>query len=91
MYAAKTRRLEEDFFATIRTASGGAAWEHVRTNLGRKVAYAMMAKHWEGEGKIEHFRDTRTATAEDRNGARDSDGVLRNNIWAGYGEMSVYF
>lgn len=84
VYAARQRKPEENFFATIRTASGGSAMEHVRTNLGRKVAYAMIAKHWDGDGKIESFRDERQATYDDRQAiAQGSDGILRKNIWAG--------
>ena len=91
-YGYKTRKPDENFFASIRTVNGGSAWEHVRTNLGRKVAYAMIAKHWDGEGKIEDFRDQRQATSYDREGlAQGSDGVLRVNIWAGYSTRNESF
>lgn len=84
-YGYASRKREENFFASIRTNSGGSAWEHVRTNLGRRVAYAMIAKHWAGEGRIEHFRDDHTATAYDREGIEQgSDGILRTNPYAGY-------
>lgn len=84
MFTAKNRLTEENFFATIRTTSGGSVWEHVRTNRGRASAYAMIAKHWGEEGKIENFRDVNTMNAEDREGlSQGSDGVLRVNIWAG--------
>ena len=74
-----TKRIpQRNYFADIRTISGGYCWEHVRTNLGRKTAYAMIAKHWEGEGKIESFRDDDTATPDDLRGvAEGSDGALR--------------
>lgn len=92
MYALKQRKPEENFFASIRTASGGSCWEHVRTNLGRKVAYAMIAKHWDGEGKIESFRDQRQATSYDRAGLEQgSDGILRKNIWAGHSTRNESF
>lgn len=91
MYAIKARVPEENYFAFVRTANGGSAWEHVRTNRGRKVAYAMIAKHWEGEGKIESFRDQRSATDEDRANARQSDGILRRNIWAGHEDAPSQF
>ncbi len=91
VYAARQRRPEQDFFATITTTNGGVAWEHVRTNLGPKVAYAMIAKHWDGHGKITDFRHDHRATREDKEAARDSDGILRENIWAGYGEMATYY
>ena len=69
---------QRNYFADIRTISGGSCWEHVRTTLGRKTAYAMIAKHWEGEGKIESFRDDDTATPLDLQGiAEGSDGALR--------------
>lgn len=90
VYALRQRRPEQDFFATITTENGGSAWEHVRTNLGPKVAYAMIAKHWDGFGKITEFRYDRRATAEDRSWARESDGTLRENIWAGCGEMRAF-
>lgn len=83
MYAAKSRTPDQNYFATIRTASGGSSYAHVRTNLGRKVAYAMIARHWGDDGKIEHFRDETNMTRDDRDVlAQGSDGVLRVNIWA---------
>lgn len=86
VYAAKSRAPEQNYFASIRTASGGSAWEHVRTNLGRKVAYAMIAKHWGDDGKIESFRDENQMIGYDREGlSQGSDGVLRTNVWAGCG------
>lgn len=85
IYAARTRRPEQDYFADIRFSNGATGWEHVRTNLGRKVAYAMIAKHYGDYAKIESFRDENTATDYDREGlVQGSDGVLRVNVWAGY-------
>lgn len=92
VYAARTRRPEENYFADIRTVTGGACWEHVRTNLGRKVAYAMIAKFWDGAGTIEHFRDETQITPYDKEGlAQGSDGVLRHNVWAGYSTSNESF
>lgn len=39
---------QRHYFADVRYASGATSWAHVRTNLGRKAAYAMIAKHFEG-------------------------------------------
>lgn len=84
-YGIKLRRKEENFFADIRTEDGAVAWEHVRTNLGRNVAYGMIARHWADDGKIEGFRDQYQATSRDEDGiAQGSDGILRKNVWAGY-------
>lgn len=79
-----------DYCATIRTASGGSAWEYIRISLGAKVAYAMIAKHWEGEGKIESFRHGETLTAYDAAGIAQGNPGLITNVWAGYGEMKAY-
>jgi hypothetical protein len=91
MYGMNRHIPQSNYFANIRHPDGCFQWAHVRTNLGRKVAYAMIAKHFDG-CKIESFRDDRTADAYDREGlAQGSDGILRTNLMAGYGEMAVYF
>lgn len=80
MYGMKEHRPLRDYFASIVTPTGATMWEHVRTNLGRKVAYAMIAKHHEGHGVIAGFRDDTQATAYDREAlAQGSDGILRRN------------
>lgn len=77
MYGMNQHRPARDYFASIVTPTGGAMWEHVRTNLGPKVAYAMIAKHHEGS-KIVSFRTEKQATAYDLEGlAQGSDGILR--------------
>jgi hypothetical protein len=80
MYGMKEHIPARNYFATIATPTGGAMWEHIRTNLGRKVAYAMLAKHYAGfDGyTIASFRDETQATHHDLAGlAQGSDGVLR--------------
>lgn len=92
IYAARTRAPEANYFATIRFPNGGSKWEHVRTNLGRKVAYAMIAKHYGDGARIEDFRDEAQATEYDREGlAQGSDGILRINVWAGYSSRAESF
>lgn len=83
IYGYKSRAPELNYFADVRSESGGLFWEHIRTNLGRKVAYAMIAKH-HSDCKIVSFRDDSQATEYDRQGLESSDGVLLINIWAGY-------
>lgn len=84
VYGYRTRTPEKNYFADIRHPGGAAQWAHVRTNMGRKVAYAMIAKHFEG-CKIEAFRDEAKMTAFDREGlAQGSDGHLVTNHWARY-------
>lgn len=79
---------QRHYFADVRYASGATSWAHVRTNLGRKAAYAMIAKHFEG-CKIERFRDEDFATAYDREGlAQGSDGALRSPSPSMYGNES---
>lgn len=70
MYGMREHRPARDYFATIRTPTGGSQWQHVRTNLGRKVAYAMIAKIYADlDGyTIASFRDEAQATAYDREG-----------------------
>lgn len=70
MYGMREHRPARNYFATIRTPNGGSQWEHVRTNLGRKVAYAMVAKSLaDHDGyTIADFRDETQATAYDREG-----------------------
>ena len=87
VYGYATRKREQDFCATIRHADGASQWAHVRTNLGRKVAYAMLARHFVG-CKIESFRDEDQMDAYDRQGAADSDGCLRYNH--DFGSSSFY-
>ena len=84
MYGMMQHNPQRNYFATIRSIDGASKWEHVRTNMGRKVAYAMIAKHYDGLGKIEQFRDEQTMTSYDREQAQGSDGMLHVNIWAGY-------
>jgi hypothetical protein len=92
MYGMNKHTPQRNYFATIRTTDGCSCWEHVRTNLGRKVAYAMIAKHWKGEGKIENFRDDDTATDYDREGLeRGSEGVLRKPTFRLTGGESRYY
>lgn len=70
MYGMREHRPARNYFASIRTPTGGSMWEHVRTNLGRKVAYAMVAKRFAGlDGyAIADFRDEAQATAHDHAG-----------------------
>lgn len=84
MYGMNQHRPLKDYCATILHSDGASQWTHVRTNMGRKVAYAMIAKHFEG-CKVESFRDEAQMDAYDRQGASDSDGCLHRNAWAGYG------
>lgn len=92
MYGMMQHRPTRDYFATIRFPNGASKWEHVRTNLGRTVAYAMIAKHYGDDGQIEHFRDEITMNDYDREGLEQgSDGVLRVNIWAGYSSRNESF
>jgi hypothetical protein len=92
VYGYQTRKPEANYFADIRLPDGATKWEHVKTNLGRKVAYAMIAKHYDGFGKIVAFRDETQMTPHDKEGLEQgSDGKLHTNIWAGYGEMKVYY
>lgn len=84
VYGYKTRRPDENYFATIVASDGSQYFTHLRTNLGTKVAYAMIAKHYAGD-KIASFRHGETITSYDRQALdQGSDGVLRTNIWAGY-------
>ena len=84
VYAARTRAPEKNYFADVVSTNGGSSWVHVRTNLGGKIAYAMIAKHYDGYGKIVAFRNEDHATAYDREQVIASDGKLHTNIWAGY-------
>lgn len=91
-YGYRQRRPEENFFADIRYPNGASSWEHVRTNLGRKVAFAMISKHHDGHGKIVAFRDESQMTSYDREGLEQgSDGVLRKNVWAGLSANESYW
>jgi len=90
MYGMNRHIPQRNYFADI-VSPEGSSWAHVRTNLGRKVAYAILAKHYEG-AQIKNFRDEQSATQYDRDAlAQGSDGLLRRNPMAGYGEMRVYF
>lgn len=81
-----------NYFASIRHFNGGSSWAHVRTHFGRKVAYAMIAKHIEGDGKIESFRDDETADHYDHQGlAEGSDGTLRKPESSLTGNESRYY
>lgn len=84
-YGYQTRKPEQSYCASIRHTDGSSQWTHVRTNLGRKTAFAMIARHFEGS-KIEDFRDEAQMTSYDRDQAQQDDGMLRKNLWAGYGE-----
>lgn len=85
MYGMKEHRPLRDYFADIVTPTGATIWEHVRTNLGRNVAYAMIAKHHAGN-TIQSFRDQDQATYYDLEGlAQGSDGILRINPNPGAG------
>lgn len=83
VYGYATRKSEVSFCATIRHADGASQWAHVRTNLGRSVAYAMIAKHFDG-CKVEDFRDENRMTAYDREQAADDNGILPRNSNFGY-------
>ncbi len=94
MYGMNTKSPARDYFASMKSInSGGAFWTHVRTNLGRKTAYAMIAKHYEGSAKIDDFRDDNQMLFCDRQGLdQGSDGVLRRgHPMCGCGEMAVYY
>jgi hypothetical protein len=65
MYGMTQYKPQKYYFADIRSLSGGARWTYVRTNLGRKVAYSMIAKESTGD-QIESFRDELEATNFDR-------------------------
>jgi hypothetical protein len=84
MYGMNQHRPNRDYCATIRHSDGASQWAHVRTNMGRSVAYGMMARHFAGL-KIEQFRDESKFDAYDRQGVSDSDGILRHNPNYGYG------
>lgn len=84
MYGMNQHRPQKDYCATIRHADGASQWAHVRTNMGRKVAYAMIARHFE-DCKVESFRDENQMDSYDRQGVGQSDGHLVTNPWAGYG------
>lgn len=85
VYALRTRTPEQNYFADIRFPNGATQWVHLRTNLGRKIAYAIIAKHYAGEARIVALRDENTMNAHDREGLdQGSDGNLITNMWAGY-------
>ena len=65
MYGMTQYKPKKNYFADIRSPSGGSRWTYIRTNLGRKVAYAMIAKENTGD-QIESFRDELEATEFDR-------------------------
>lgn len=88
-YGLKTAKYV-DYCATIRTNSGGSVWEYIRVSFGDKAAYASIARHWEGEGKITSFRHGDSLTAYDREGIAQGNPGLITNVWAGYGEMKAY-
>lgn len=83
MYGMMQHRPQKDYCASIRHADGASQWAHVRTNLGRKVAFSMMARHFTG-AVIVDFRDETRFDQYDRQGVADSDGVLVTNPDAGY-------
>ena len=94
MYGMNTKIPSRDYFACMRSIkSTGAFWTHVRTNLGRKAAYAMIAKHYDGSAKIHDFRDDTQMLLCDRQGLdQGSEGVLRRgHPLSGYSEMAVYY
>lgn len=70
MYGMKEHRPARNYFATIRSPSGNLRWDYVRTNLGCKTAYAIIAKRIADlDGyKIIDFRDQTQATDHDRAG-----------------------
>lgn len=79
---------QRHYFADIRHANGATSWAHVRTNLGRKAAYAMIARHYEG-CRIACFRDQDAATPYDLEGlAQGSDGALRTPPYSLTGDES---
>lgn len=86
MYGMRQHRPNKDYCATIVHVDGASQWAHVRTNLGGKVAYAMMAKHFAG-CTVSNFRNATKFDAYDLMGVADSDGVLRVNPWAGSGNF----
>ena len=86
-YGYATRKREQDYCATIRHPDGASQWAHVRTNMGRKVAYGMMAKHFEG-CKVESLRGEDQMDAYDRVQAADSNGHLPRNPDYGYGTFN---
>lgn len=85
-YGYAPRKREQDYCASIRHPDGASQWAHVRTNLGRKAAYAMIARHFAG-CKVENFRDETQMTTYDREQAADSDGCLVRNPWADDGSF----
>ena len=94
MYGMNTKTPARDYFASmINIKSGGSFWTHVRTNLGRKAAYAMIAKHYDKSVKIHDFRDDTQMLFCDRQGLEQgSDGVLRRgHPLSGCSEMAVYY
>lgn len=86
MYGMNQHRPNRDYCATIRHADGATQWAHVRTNMGRSVAYAMVAKHFNG-CTVVNFRDETKFDAYDRQGVAQSDGILPVNVWAGSGNF----
>lgn len=73
-----------DYVAMIRTNSGNSAVEHIRVSFGAKAAYASIAKHWEGEGKIQYFHSHDQMTAFDRDVVAQNNPGLVTNIWHGF-------
>lgn len=65
IYGMTPHNPQKNYFADIRHPCGGSSWTHIRTNLGRKTAFAMIAKQYSG-CKIEGFRDDVAATKFDR-------------------------
>lgn len=65
MYGMNQHIPQRNYFADIVWPCGGSQWAHVRTNMGRKVAFAMINKTYAG-ATIKNFRDERTITPFDR-------------------------
>lgn len=91
VYGYTTRKPEVDYCATVRLSDGCSKFEYFRTNLGPRVAYGMLAKHYaDVPGAKFELRYGDRLTDYDKEGIAQGNPGLFVNVWAGYGEMRVF-